>query len=64
MGRHGGGHGKGWGGQRRGGMRGVLTIQEAEARAMQRFERIDSDNKGYITLNDIKANRADKRDRN
>lgn len=40
-------------------MNGPLTIQEAEARAMQRFERIDSDEKGYITLNDIKAHRAD-----
>ena len=63
MGRHEGHRmrGKAQGGKRRGGMRGVLTIQEAEARATQRFERIDSDNKGYITLNDIKAAHADKR---
>jgi Ca2+-binding EF-hand superfamily protein len=52
-------------GERRGrghrGMNGPLTIQEAEARAMQRFERIDSDEKRYITLNDIKAHRADRK---
>lgn len=57
-GKWGGRHGKG---MRRGGMRGPLTIQEAEARAQQRFERIDSDNKGYITLNDVKAFQADRR---
>ena len=53
----------GMGKRMRRGMRGPLTIQEAEARAMQRFERIDSDDKGYITLNDIKAFRADRRER-
>jgi Ca2+-binding EF-hand superfamily protein len=41
-------------GERRG-MRGVLTIEEAEARANQRFERLDSDDKGFVTLNDLKA---------
>ncbi len=41
---------------RRGGRHGgVLTIQEAEARAMQRFERIDTDNDGVIKLEDVKA---------
>ena len=42
-------------GMRRGGRHGggVLTIQEAEARAMQRFERIDTDSDGVITLEDL-----------
>ena len=62
-GHHGGKRGERHGNRRGKGMRGPLTIQEAEARAMQRFQRIDSDAKGYITLNDIKAFRADRKDR-
>jgi len=37
-----------------------LTIQEAEARAEHRFARLDADDKGYVTLDDLKA-RAGKR---
>jgi len=41
--------------RRGGGLRGVSTIEEARVRATQRFERIDSDNDGVITLEDVKA---------
>lgn len=42
-------------GMRRGGRHGgVLTIQEAEARIMQRFDRIDADGDSVITLDDLK----------
>jgi len=47
------GDGEGRGNRR--GMRGVLTIEEAAARANQRFERLDSDDKGFVTVNDLKA---------
>lgn len=57
------GKGKRRGEGRRMGRNAPLTIQEAEARALQRFERIDSDDKGYITLNDVKAFEADRRER-
>lgn len=35
-----------------------LTIQEVEARVEQRFERLDTDAKGYITLEDLEAHRG------
>lgn len=47
------GDGEGRGHRR--GMGAPLTIQEAEARANQRFDRLDSDDKGFVTLNDLKA---------
>ncbi len=37
------------------GRRGPLTIPEVEARTERRFARLDKDEKGYITLEDIKA---------
>ena len=42
----------------RGGRGGPLTIQEVEARVEHRFERLDADDKGYITLEDIKGKRG------
>lgn len=48
-GKRGGRHGH------RGGRWGPLTIQEVEARTERRFTRLDKDEKGYITLEDIKA---------
>lgn len=36
----------------------ALTIQEVEARVERRFERIDSEAKGYITVEDIKEMRG------
>lgn len=32
-----------------------LTIEEVEARTERRFARLDSDDKGYVTLEDLKA---------
>lgn len=51
-GKRGGRHGKRG---KRMGRSGPLTIQEVEARTEQHFSRLDSDAKGYITLEDIKA---------
>lgn len=40
-----------------------LTIQEVEARAERRFERLDVDDKGYFTLEDLKARGGKRRGR-
>ena len=51
-GKHGGRHGhRGY----REGHSAPLTIQEVEAQAERRFSRLDQDEKGYITLEDIQA---------
>ena len=54
-GKHGGRHGKHG---KRMGRHGPLTIQEVEARTERRFARLDAEDKGYITLDDIKAHRG------
>ena len=51
----------------RGSRFGPLTIQEVEARTERRFARLDQDDKGYITLEDVKAHggkRGKRRGRN
>lgn len=46
------------------GMRGgPLTIEEAQARAERRFARLDADDNGYFTLEDLKEMRGKRRGR-